>query len=231
MYKTALIFGITGQDGAYLSEFLLKKGYEVFGVTRKLTTLSVKRLKNLGIFDKVNISTLKTYKLNELKRIIDKINPNEIYNLSGVSSVGYSFINPVETFESITKINLNILEVIKQLNSSIRFYNACSSECFGDTNKKCITENTKFSPLSPYGFAKASSFWQVFVYRKVLMYLLVLVFYLITESPLRKDIFVTKKIISVAKELVVGVKKNSFWEILILFVTGDGRQTMWKLCG
>ena len=205
---TAIIFGITGQDGAYLSQFLLKKGYTVFGVSRKLTIQNQIRLKELEILDKVKILDLEINNLDDIKKLIYEIIPDEIYNLAGVSSVGYSFINPVETFESITKFNLSILEAIRASNLSIKFYNACSSECFGNVNKKPVTENTKFNPLSPYGLAKASSFWQVMVYRESYNIFASSGILFNHESPLRKDLFVTQKIVTAAKRIRHGSKEK-----------------------
>ena len=206
--NVAIIFGITGQDGAYLSEFLLKKGYTVLGVSRKLTIQNQIRLKALGILNKVKILKLDINNLDVLKKFFYEINPAEIYNLAGISSVGYSFVNPVETFESITKSNLNILEAIRELNLNIKFYSACSSECFGDFNEERVTENTIFNPLSPYGLAKASSFWQVKVYRESYDIFACSGILFNHESPLRQDFFVTKKIVTVAKRIRDGSKEK-----------------------
>ena len=121
------------------------------------------------------LSRLELFELNEkefnkISNIIKKINPIEIYNLSGVSSVAFSIYEPVQTFRSIVDLNLHILEELKYL-SNIRYFNACSSECFGDTGKKKANEEYRFNPITPYGKAKTTSFWLLDMYRKNLIFM------------------------------------------------------------
>ncbi len=159
--KKALIYGISGQDGAYLAAFLIMKGYQVFGVSRDAQRESFSNLRYLGILDRV---TLFSGTLNDFRsalQVITKTEPDEIYNLAGQSSVGLSFEQPAETLESISLATLNILEVIRFINPKIRYYGAGSTEMFGDTGYQHANENSPFRPRSPYGVAKAAAFWQV----------------------------------------------------------------------
>jgi len=127
--KKALICGISGQDGAYLAELLLQKGYEVWGTSRDIQMSSFRNLKHLNIFDKVKLESMALNDFRSVLQTIKKVDPDEIYNLAGQSSVGLSFEQPVETLESITIGTLNLLETIRFMERPIRLYNACSSEC------------------------------------------------------------------------------------------------------
>ena len=166
MSKIALIFGISGQDGAYLAKFLLGKGYIVHGTSRDSEIAQFSSLKRLGIKEKITFHSVALNDFRSILKILEKVSPIEIYNLAGQSSVGLSFEQPLETLESIANATLNILEAIRFINSNCRFYNASSSECFGNTGGKPADENTPFRPKSPYGVAKASAFWQVSTYRE-----------------------------------------------------------------
>ena len=190
--KIALIIGISGQDGSYLASFLLDKGYKVYGTSRDAELNHFFNLK----------------KLNDLPSIIaclKKINPDEIYNLSGQSSVALSFDQPHETYKSIVEGTLNLLEAVKINNVKCRYYNACSSECFGDLGKIPADENTGFKPKSPYAIAKASAFWTSFIYRKSYKIFSSSGILFNHESPLRPNRFVTKKII----DAVVNISKGN----------------------
>ena len=129
----ALICGVGGQDGAYLSRLLLDKGYEVIGASRDAVGSSFVNLKSLGIRDRIITTSMAITDFRSVLQNLDKHRPDEIYNLAGQSSVGFSFDQPVETMESIAIGTLNLLEAIRFYGKSIRFYNAGSSECFGDT--------------------------------------------------------------------------------------------------
>ena len=203
MKKRALIFGVSGQDGAYLSKLLLEKNYEVYGGSRDAQNSSFKNLKEFKILDYVNcISVTLTDFRSVLQTIID-IKPNEIYNLAGQSSVALSFNQPVETMESIITGTLNILEAIRFSREPIKFYNAGSSECFGNAIN-AVDEQTPFRPRSPYGVAKATAFWQVSNYREAYNLFACTGILFNHESPLRNERFVTRKIISTAYKISNG---------------------------
>jgi len=202
--RKALICGISGQDGAYLSEFLLSKGYEVFGGSRDATTNNFGNLKRLNIFNQVQLVSINLTDFRSTLQTINKIRPDEIYNLSGQSSVGLSFEQPIETFESICIGTLNILEAIRFCDTSIKFYNAGSSECFGNSPNEMCDENTLFKPKSPYGIAKASAHWQVVNYREAYNLFTVNGILFNHESPLRPERFVTQKVIKAVTEIAAG---------------------------
>lgn len=202
--KKALICGISGQDGAYLAKLLLEKGYEVFGGSRNAQTGSFSNLDAIGIRKEVKLLSINTIDFRNTLQSISKIQPDEIYNLAGQTSVGLSFEQPVETLESIGVGNLNLLEAIRFTGSGTRFYNAGSSEFFGDTNGEPATETTAFRPRSPYAVAKATAFWQLANYREAYKLHACTGILYNHESPLRKDNFVTKKIIAAACRIYKG---------------------------
>jgi GDPmannose 4,6-dehydratase len=222
MKKKALIIGISGQDGSYLAEFLLKKNYEVYGTSRDSDLSTFYGLKRLGIFDKVKLSSMSLIDFRSVMQTILQIMPDEIYNLAGQSSVGLSFLQPVETLESISIGTLNILEVLRFHKLPVRFYNASSSECFGDTKGKSANEETPFMPRSPYAVAKATAYWQVANYRDAYNLFACSGILFNHESPLRPKRFVTKKIVESAcgiangknEKLVLGnvsIKRDWGW--------------------
>lgn len=193
MSKTALIIGISGQDGAFLAKFLLKKGYIVYGTSRDISTTKFNNLKLLNIYESINLFSMSLNSVDLICDQISTIKPDEIYNLSGQSSVGKSFSTPIETFESIANATLNILEAIRLSKIETKFFNAGSGECFD--NPSIIDENTRFNPTSPYSIAKASAFWSVKNYRDVYGLFASTGFLFNHESYFRTDSFVTKKII------------------------------------
>ncbi|WP_330205275.1 GDP-mannose 4,6-dehydratase [Cyanobacterium sp. Dongsha4] len=194
--NTALICGISGQDGAYLAKLLLEKGYNVWGTSRDAQISHFRNLEYLGIKDKVNLTSMTLTDFRSVLQVIAQVKPDEIYNLAGQSSVGLSFEMPVETLESITIGTLNLLEVIRFLNQPIKIYNASSSECFGDTGDIPADENTPFRPRSPYAVAKSAAFWQVANYREAYNLFACSGILFNHESPLRPNRFVTQKIIA-----------------------------------
>ncbi len=206
--KTALILGIGGQDGAYLARFLLKKGYNVIGTSRDAQISLFSNLKILGIFDAVQLESVSLTDFRSVLQVIKKTNPDEIYNLAGQTSVALSFEQPVETFDSISMGTLNLLEALRFFDQDIRFYNACSSECFGNTNGEPATEETPFHPRSPYAAAKAAAFWQVANYREAYSLFACSGILFNHESPLRPDRFVTKKIVNMACRIARGHKET-----------------------
>ncbi len=204
MTLRALICGISGQDGTYLARLLLEKGYEVYGTARDAQMASFGNLASLGIRASVQFESMALNDFRSVLQTINKVKPDELYNLAGQSSVGLSFQQPVETLESITVGTLNILEVLRFLDLPIRFYNAGSSECFGDTGSCAADETTPFSPRSPYAVAKAAAFWEVVNYREAYGLYACSGLLFNHESPLRPERFVTKKIVSAACRIAQG---------------------------
>jgi len=206
--KTALICGVTGQDGAYLANFLLSKGYIVIGTSRDADINSFSSLKRLNIEKSVICVSMALNDFRSVLQIVSKYEPDEIYNLAGQSSVGLSFDQPVETMESITLGVLNLLEVVRYVNKKTKIYNAGSSECFGDIGLVPATENTPFSPRSPYAVAKVSAYWQISNYREAYGLFACTGLLFNHESPLRPDRFVTQKIINGARKIKNGTTKE-----------------------
>lgn len=200
--KRALIIGISGQDGAYLAKLLLDKNYEVWGTSRDAQLSPFQGLKRLGIYEKINTLSMSTIDFRSVLQAIIHVEPCEIYNLSGQSSVGLSFEQPVETAESISLSVLNMLEAIRFSNLNIKFYNASSGEVFGDTNGEPSDENTPFRPRSPYAVAKAAATWQVAVYRDSYGLFACSGILFNHESPLRPARYVTKKIVEAICKIV-----------------------------
>ncbi len=201
--KKALIFGISGQDGSYLARSLLARGYEVHGTSRDPDFSVFPNFAYLGIREKVFLHQVNPFEQEIVLRLISDISPEEIYNLSGQTSVGYSFLNPVPTFESITIATINILEALRYIKTPARFFDACSGECFGGARIPA-TEQTPFSPKSPYAVAKAASFWEVDNYRKAYGIFACSGILFNHESPLRPSRFVTRKIVSAAARISMG---------------------------
>lgn len=202
--KTALIFGITGQDGSYLARLLLRKNYKVFGVSRDLESANSSNLNSLKIYKNIELLSASMTDFNSLNQALTKSNPDEIYNLSGQSSVNLSFNQPIETIESIIIGTQNLLDVIRIFNPKVKLYNACSTECFGDTKGITANEDSAFHPTSPYAIAKATSFWQVANYREAYEIFACSGILSNHESPIRPDRFVTQKIISSAYRIYNG---------------------------
>ena len=196
--RRALICGISGQDGAYLADLLLNKGYVVIGTSRDAETLSARNLAKLGILGRVQLESMATHDFRSVLNVLRKADADEIYNLSGQSSVGLSFQQPVETLDSIISGNLNILESIRFLDKPVRFYNAGSGECYGDTGPDGATEDDPFRPRSPYAVAKAAAFWLVANYREAYGLHASTGILFNHESPIRPARFVTRKIIAAA---------------------------------
>ena len=202
--KRALICGISGQDGAYLAKLLLSKGYDVYGTSRDAQVSLFSNLNKLGI--KSSVKTL-SMALNDFRSVLTtlkQVEPDEIYNLSGQSSVGLSFEQPVETMESISIGTLNLLEAIRFLSDKIKLYNAGSSECFGDTGSNKADETTPFRPRSPYAVAKCAAHWEVANYRDAYSLFACTGILFNHESCLRPDRFVTKKIVETARRIADG---------------------------
>lgn len=200
----ALIVGVSGQDGAYLSQLLLAKGYEVWGTSRDAEGRSFVNLKTLGLADAVVRRSMNPLDLGSVMGLFADCRPDEIYNLGGQSSVGLSFAQPAETLSSIVLGTQNLLEAIRLTRPSARFYSAGSSESFGDTGGVPADEDTPFRPRSPYGVAKASAFWQVAAWRQAYGLFSATGILFNHESPLRPARFVTSKIIQAAVRIAGG---------------------------
>ncbi len=201
----ALILGVGGQDGSYLANFLLKKGYEVIGSSRDAEISQFTNLKKLGIYEKVKKISISINDYESVSNAINIYKPNEIYNLAGQSSVSLSFEQPLESIESITKATLIILNAIRSTGKLIKFYSAGSSECFGNTNSIPADERTSFNPCSPYGISKASAYWLVKSFRSTYQQYFCTGILFNHESPLRPKRFVTQKIV----QTILKIKNGS----------------------
>lgn len=205
--RVALIIGISGQDGGLLAEHLVADGTIVHGTSRDAELNEFRNLRRLGVFDKVRLHSANTTDLRSIIRVLEKTQPDEVYNLAGQSSVGLSFDQPIETYESIIVATANILESIRALRAPIRFFNAVSSDCFGDTGPEGADETTPFRPRSPYGIAKAAAFWAVDNHRDAYGLFATSGILFNHESPLRPERFVTQKIVRAAARIARGETK------------------------
>lgn len=206
--KKALICGISGQDGAYLAKFLFEKGYEVYGTSRDAETTNLNNLSRLKIIEKVKVESMSLNDFRSVLQVLLKVEPDEIYNLAGQTSVSLSFEQPVETTESISIGTLYLLEAIRFTKRHIKFYNACSSECFGEELKGPADEKTPFRPRSPYAVAKSAAYWQVANYREAYGMFACSGILFNHESPLRPERFVTKKVIASACRIASGSQEK-----------------------
>lgn len=200
--KTALITGVTGQDGAYLTELLLEKGYTVYGAFRRTSSVNFWRIEELGVQDHPNLHLVE-YDLTDLSssvRLLQQTGATEVYNLAAQSFVGVSFDQPVTTAEITGLGAVNLLEAIRIVNPEIRYYQASTSEMFGKVQEIPQTEATPFYPRSPYGVAKLYAHWMTINYRESYGIFATSGILFNHESPLRGREFVTRKITdSVAK--------------------------------
>lgn len=207
MARTALIVGISGQDGAYLARVLIEKGYDVHGSSRDAEVTPFGGLAALGIRDSVRLHSVSPTDFRSVGQIIERVRPDEIYNLSGQSSVGMSFAQPVETIHSILNATLNFLEAIRLVGPGVRFYNSGSSESFGNTDERPANEQATFRPRSPYGIAKAAAVSLVTNYREAYGLKASSGLLFNHESPLRPHRFVTRKIVSAAVRIANGSRE------------------------
>lgn len=196
--KTAIICGVSGQDGCYLAQFLLLKGYVVWGTSRDAQGSSFVNLRKLGILEHIKVLSMVPEDFRSVLMALKQSMPDEIYFLAGQSSVALSFEQPAETIQSIVIGTLNMLEACRMLDKETRLYHAGSSECFGDTQDQPANEQTPFSPRSPYAVAKASACWLVSNYRETYGLFACTGILFNHESPLRPTRFVTQKIVQAA---------------------------------
>jgi GDPmannose 4,6-dehydratase len=206
--KKALVTGISGQDGAYLARLLLEKGYDVCGTSRDAQISPFHNLDRVGIRKEVQLASVALNDFRSVLQVLFKVQPDEIYNLAGQSSVSLSFEQPVETQDSIYLGTLNLLEAIRFTGKAIKLYNASSSECFGDLGGLPATEETAFRPRSPYAVAKAAAFWQVSNYREAYNIFACSGILFNHESPLRPERFVTQKIVRSAYRIAHGKQEK-----------------------
>jgi GDPmannose 4,6-dehydratase len=204
--KTAIITGITGQDGAYLSQLLLSKGYKVIGLTRSYVSSNLKGLDYLNIRDQVIIEECDLTDISQIIQIYRKFEPTEIYNLSAQSSVSTSFKQPIGTVQYNIISVLNQLEAIKLTNPTIKFYQASSSEMFGKVNNLPITERSVLHPLSPYAISKATAHWLCVNYRESYNLFVCCGVLFNHESYLRSDNFFIKKVLREAIQIKEGLQ-------------------------
>lgn len=202
--RRSLICGVSGQDGAYLARLLLSKGYEVVGASRDAQMVSHANLERLGIDDQVQIMSMDLSDFRSTLQVVARTDPDEIYNLAGQTSVGLSFDQPAEALESVSIGTLNLLEAIRYLGRPMRFFNASSSECFGDTGTAPASEETAFRPRSPYAVAKSAAHWTVASYRNAYGIHASNGILFNHESPLRPSRFVVKKIVVAACAIAGG---------------------------
>jgi GDPmannose 4,6-dehydratase len=204
--KTAIVTGITGQDGAYLAELLLSKGYKVYGTYRRTSSVNHWRIEELGIESNPNLRLVE-HDLTDLSasiRLLEKSEASEVYNLAAQSFVGVSFDQPLTTAE-ITGIGpVNLLEAIRIVDPKIRFYQASTSEMFGKVQAVPQTENTPFYPRSPYGAAKLYAHWMTINYRESYDIFATSGILFNHESPLRAREFVTRKITDAVAKIKLG---------------------------
>ena len=205
--KRALIFGVSGQDGSYLSRFLVSKKNQVYGTTRNNNKRNLKNLISLEIANKVKIFKCDIKNFYQVKKIIQKIKPHKIFYLCGQSSVTGSYTNPAESFKSNTLGLLNILETVKGSNRKIKVFNAVSGQIYGNRKKNIYNEKSYIEPQSPYGVSKASSFWLTKIFREWYGVKCCSGILFNHESPLRSNEFVTKKIINNCKLIKKGKLK------------------------
>jgi len=196
--RTAVITGVTGQDGAYLSRFLLTKNYRVIGLTRNNHSENVKRLVRLDILDQITVRECDLLDFSSFLKILMEFNPDEIYNLAAQSSVGLSFEQPIGTIQYNILSVLNILESIRFLKLKSRFYQASTSEMYGKVNNLPVHLETPMHPVSPYAISKATAFWTVSNYRESYGLYACNGVLFNHESPLRDGIFFIKKVITEA---------------------------------
>ncbi|HIG66147.1 MAG TPA: GDP-mannose 4,6-dehydratase [Methyloprofundus sp.] len=204
--KKAIITGVTGQDGAYLAEFLLNKGYNVYGAYRRTASTNFWRIKELGISNHPNLELVE-YDLTDLGssiRLLNNTGATEVYNLAAQSFVGVSFDQPVTTAKITGLGPVNLLEAIRIVNPKIRFYQASTSEMFGKVQEVPQKESTPFYPRSPYGIAKLYAHWMTINYRESYNLFGTSGILFNHESPLRGREFVTRKITDSVVKIKLG---------------------------
>ena len=233
MVRRALITGITGQDGAYLAEFLLERGYEVHGMVRRSSTSPMARVEHLR--DRLHFHQADLLDQLSLLRLLDRTEPDELYNLAAQSFVPTSFEQPLLTGEFTALGVTRLLEAIRQVNTQIRFYQASSSEMFGTVQQEPQNEQTPFWPRSPYGVAKVYGHWITVNYRESYEIFASSGILFNHESPLRGKEFVTRKITDGVARIKLGLQKKLMLGNLDAQrdwgFAGDYVRAMWMMLG
>ena len=211
----ALVTGITGQDGSYLAELLLNKGYEVHGLVRRASTFGTERIDHMYLDPHLDSARMFLHfgdlsDGNSLSRMVQEVQPTEVYNLGAQSHVGVSFKNPIYTVDVDALGTLRLLEACRQMATPPRFYQASSSEMFGQVREVPQSERTPFHPRSPYGAAKVYSFWQVVNYREAYGMHCSNGILFNHESPRRGETFVTRKITRAATRIKLGLQEKLY---------------------
>ena len=206
--KTALITGITGQDGAYLAKFLLQKNYRVFGTHRRLSTPNYWRLHYLNIFDKINLLPVDVTDSSSIANVLNQSRPKEVYHLAAQSFVGASFSQPLYTSDITGLGTVRILEEVKNFDERIKFYQASSSEMYGTGKSIVKNENTSFHPASPYAAAKVYAHEMVKIYRIAYGLHVSNGILFNHESPIRGLEFVTRRISNGVAKISLGLSKE-----------------------
>lgn len=206
--KNALITGITGQDGAYLTKFLLDKGYTVYGTYRRISTPNFWRLQHLDVLDRVNLIPADLIDGSSMVEAIRISNPDEIYHLAAQSFVGASFEQPIGSGEITGLGSARVLEAIRQINPEIKFYQASTSELYGNGNSSSLSETSPFQPSSPYAAAKLYAYWMTKIYREGYDFFACNGILFNHESPLRGLEFVTRKITNTVAKIALGIEKE-----------------------
>jgi len=206
--KKALVTGVTGQDGAYLSKLLLEKGYKVYGTFRRVSTPNFWRLQNLDIYSKIHLIPADLVDMGSLLEALKVSDPDEVYNLGASSYVATSFEEPIENTEVTGIAVTKFLESILHQNSDIKFYQASSSEMFGNSKFVVQNEKTPFSPASPYAVSKLYAHWITNVYQKSYGMFACCGVLFNHESPLRGLEFVSRKITNGVAEISLGLKNK-----------------------
>ena len=231
--KTALITGISGQDGAYLAKFLLKKNYKVIGTDRRSARSNNWRLIELNIENKVILEDLDITEINNLIRIFQKYNIDEIYNLAAQSFVKSSFDNPIQTSLVNAMAPLSFLEIIRNQKKKIKFYQASTSEMFGKHKINKQNEKTNFHPRSPYATSKTFAHYSVQNYREAYNIFAVSGILFNHESPLRGEEFITRKITIGLTKIMLGkqkkIKLGNIYAKRDWGFAGDYVEAMWKM--
>jgi GDPmannose 4,6-dehydratase len=206
--KKALISGVTGQDGAYLAKLLLSKGYKVFGTFRRTSTPNFWRLQYADVYSKINLIPADLTDMGSLINAMKISDPDEVYNMAAMSFVRTAFEQPVGNSHSTGTAVTRFLESIKAINPNVKFYQASSSEMFGNSNTQTQNEQTSFSPASPYGAAKLYAHWITKVYQEAYDMFAVSGILFNHESPIIGLEFVTRKITNAAVQIKLGLKKD-----------------------
>ena len=206
--KRALITGITGQDSAFLAKSLLEKGYKVFGAHRKTSNPNFWKLHHLNVYDKIDFVSFDLLDSKSISEMLDKTNPDVVYNNAAQSFVASSFDQPLYTSDVTGSGVIRMLEGIKKFNDKIKFFQAASSEMYGLEKSIIKNENTSFHPISPYAIAKVHAYWITRMYREAYGMFAVNGILFNHESPIRGIEFVTRKISNGVAKISLGLEKN-----------------------